>query len=123
AEPGRPCRCRSPSRPRSSTSSAPRNSHTSQVVSRKSGSGATDDLRLETVTLPRLHSSRFDRSRFFYGTLMSGFERAGRARVDAKLTPQGRGWIAATLFDLGLYPPAIPPAHRLACRPSNPITY
>ncbi|HMF95804.1 MAG TPA: gamma-glutamylcyclotransferase family protein [Vicinamibacterales bacterium] len=45
---------------------------------------------------------------FFYGTLMRGFKRAGRARVDAKLTPQGRGSIGATLFDLGLYPAAIP---------------
>ena len=47
---------------------------------------------------------------FFYGTLMSGFERAGRARVDAKLTLEGRGWIGATLFDLGIYPAAIPAA-------------
>ncbi|HKB11836.1 MAG TPA: gamma-glutamylcyclotransferase family protein [Vicinamibacterales bacterium] len=45
---------------------------------------------------------------FFYGTLMSGFERAGRARVEANLSLQGRGWIGATLFDLGLYPAAIP---------------
>jgi len=45
---------------------------------------------------------------FFYGTLMSGFKRAGRARVDSKLTLQGRGWIQATLFDLGIYPAAIP---------------
>ena len=47
---------------------------------------------------------------FFYGTLMSGFKRAGRSRIDAKLTPQGRGWIHATLFDLGIYPAAIPAA-------------
>ena len=45
---------------------------------------------------------------FFYGTLMSGFERPGRARIDPKLTPVGRGWINATLFDLGIYPAAIP---------------
>jgi gamma-glutamylcyclotransferase (GGCT)/AIG2-like uncharacterized protein YtfP len=59
---------------------------------------------------------------FFYGTLMSGFKREGRARLDAQLTPQGRGWIHATLFDLGLYPAAIPAAdsrvwgevHRMA---------
>ena len=43
---------------------------------------------------------------FFYGTLMSGFKRRGRA--DAKLTPVDRGWISAALFDLGLYPGAIP---------------
>ena len=45
---------------------------------------------------------------FFYGTLMSGFKRRGRDRIDAKLTPVGRGWIHASLFDLGLYPGAIP---------------
>jgi gamma-glutamylcyclotransferase (GGCT)/AIG2-like uncharacterized protein YtfP len=49
---------------------------------------------------------------FFYGTLMSGFERPGRARVDANLTPVGRGWIGATLFDLGIYPAAIPATDR-----------
>ena len=45
---------------------------------------------------------------FFYGTLMRGFERPGRSRIDPKLTPEGRGWIRATLFDLGIYPAAIP---------------
>ena len=45
---------------------------------------------------------------FFYGTLMSGFKRRGRERLDSKLQPEGRGWIAATLFDLGIYPAAIP---------------
>jgi gamma-glutamylcyclotransferase (GGCT)/AIG2-like uncharacterized protein YtfP len=45
---------------------------------------------------------------FFYGTLMSGFKRPGRSRIDPKLTPVGRGSIAATLFDLGIYPAAIP---------------
>jgi len=45
---------------------------------------------------------------FFYGTLMSGFERPGRSRIDTKLTAVGRGWIKATLFDLGIYPAAIP---------------
>jgi gamma-glutamylcyclotransferase (GGCT)/AIG2-like uncharacterized protein YtfP len=45
---------------------------------------------------------------FFYGTLMSGFKREGRARLDAMLVPQGRGSIAAALFDLGIYPAAIP---------------
>jgi len=45
---------------------------------------------------------------FFYGTLMSGFKRRGRDRIDAKLIPVGRGWIHAALFDLGLYPGAIP---------------
>ena len=45
---------------------------------------------------------------FFYGTLMSAFKRDGRLRIDAKLTPVGRGSIGATLFDLGIYPAAIP---------------
>jgi gamma-glutamylcyclotransferase (GGCT)/AIG2-like uncharacterized protein YtfP len=45
---------------------------------------------------------------FFYGTLMSGFRRPGRERVDAKLHPVGRGWIQAALFDLGIYPAAVP---------------
>ena len=45
---------------------------------------------------------------FFYGTLMSGFKRPGRDRIDSKLLPVDRGWIHAALFDLGLYPGAIP---------------
>ena len=45
---------------------------------------------------------------FFYGTLMSGFKRPGRSRVDPNLTAIGRGSIQATLFDLGIYPAAIP---------------
>jgi gamma-glutamylcyclotransferase (GGCT)/AIG2-like uncharacterized protein YtfP len=49
---------------------------------------------------------------FFYGTLMSGFKRPGRSRVDPHLTAQGRGWIPATLFDLGIYPAAIPADDR-----------
>ncbi|HEY7290798.1 MAG TPA: gamma-glutamylcyclotransferase family protein [Vicinamibacterales bacterium] len=47
---------------------------------------------------------------FFYGTLMSGFKREGRARLDAMLQHQGRGSIDAALFDLGIYPAAIPTA-------------
>src|SRR5262249_54375718 len=39
---------------------------------------------------------------------MSGFKRPGRARLDPLLTAQGRGSIGATLFDLGIYPAAIP---------------
>jgi len=45
---------------------------------------------------------------FFYGTLMSGFKRPGRSRIDAKLTPEGGGSITAALFDVGIYPAAIP---------------
>jgi len=45
---------------------------------------------------------------FFYGTLMAGFDRRRRAGIDRELTYRGRGRITATLFDLGLYPAAIP---------------
>jgi gamma-glutamylcyclotransferase (GGCT)/AIG2-like uncharacterized protein YtfP len=45
---------------------------------------------------------------FFYGTLMSGFKRPGRAGLDQSLKPLGRGSIRAALFDLGIYPAAIP---------------
>lgn len=49
---------------------------------------------------------------FFYGTLMSGFQRPGRTRLDRVLIPIGRGWIPAALFDLGIYPAAIPAFDR-----------
>lgn len=45
---------------------------------------------------------------FFYGTLMAGFDRRRRAGMDSQLTFLGRGSIGASLFDLGLYPAAIP---------------
>jgi gamma-glutamylcyclotransferase (GGCT)/AIG2-like uncharacterized protein YtfP len=45
---------------------------------------------------------------FFYGTLMAGFDRRRRAGIDAKLTYVGRGSILAALFDLGIYPAAVP---------------
>lgn len=45
---------------------------------------------------------------FFYGTLMSPFNRPGRQRVTPKLHYKGRGSINAALFDLGIYPAAIP---------------
>ena len=45
---------------------------------------------------------------FFYGTLMSGFSRPGRSTLDQILVQAGRGWISAALFDLGIYPAAIP---------------
>ena len=45
---------------------------------------------------------------FFYGTLMSGFKRSGRSRIDPNLKSEGRAWIQAALFDLGIYPAAIP---------------
>jgi gamma-glutamylcyclotransferase (GGCT)/AIG2-like uncharacterized protein YtfP len=45
---------------------------------------------------------------FFYGTLMAGFDRRRRAGIDGKLTYVGRGSIRAALFDLGIYPAAVP---------------
>lgn len=45
---------------------------------------------------------------FFYGTLMVPFQRAGRSRIDEHLRLVGRGTINATLFDLGIYPAAVP---------------
>ena len=44
----------------------------------------------------------------FYGTLMTGFDRRRRLGIDAKLRYRGRGWITAALFDVGLYPAAVP---------------
>ena len=45
---------------------------------------------------------------FFYGTLMTPFNRTGRLRIDQHLAFRGRGSIAAALFDLGIYPAAVP---------------
>jgi gamma-glutamylcyclotransferase (GGCT)/AIG2-like uncharacterized protein YtfP len=45
---------------------------------------------------------------FFYGTLMTPFNRTGRLRIDQHLVPIGRGSIVAALFDLGIYPAAVP---------------
>jgi gamma-glutamylcyclotransferase (GGCT)/AIG2-like uncharacterized protein YtfP len=45
---------------------------------------------------------------FFYGTLMAGFDRRRRAGIDDKLRYIGRGAIHGALFDLGLYPAAVP---------------
>ena len=39
---------------------------------------------------------------------MSGFKRAGRARLDTMLAAEGRGFIHAALYDLGIYPAAVP---------------
>jgi gamma-glutamylcyclotransferase (GGCT)/AIG2-like uncharacterized protein YtfP len=47
---------------------------------------------------------------FFYGTLMSAFRRPGRQRIDDHLEPVGRASIRAALFDLGIYPAAVPAA-------------
>ena len=47
---------------------------------------------------------------FFYGTLMTGFDRRRRAGIEARMSYVGRGWIQAALFDLGIYPAAVPAA-------------
>ena len=45
---------------------------------------------------------------FFYGTLMAGFDRRRRAGIDDKLRYICRGAIRGSLFDVGLYPAAVP---------------
>jgi len=45
---------------------------------------------------------------FVYGTLMAGFDRRRRVGIDTRMTYLGRGWIAAALYDLGLFPAAVP---------------
>lgn len=45
---------------------------------------------------------------FFYGTLRTGFTRRPQIGIDPKLTFIGRGSIQALLFDLGIYPAAVP---------------
>jgi gamma-glutamylcyclotransferase (GGCT)/AIG2-like uncharacterized protein YtfP len=50
---------------------------------------------------------------FFYGTLMTGFDRRRRLGMDDRLLFRGRGSIDALLFDLGLYPAAVPASDSL----------
>ncbi len=45
---------------------------------------------------------------FFYGTLMTGFDRRRQIGIDHELTYIGRGTIRAALFDLGIFPAAVP---------------
>lgn len=45
---------------------------------------------------------------FFYGTLMTPFNRTGGLSIDQHLVYAGRGTIEAALFDLGIYPAAVP---------------
>ena len=45
---------------------------------------------------------------FVYGTLMAGFDRRRRAGIDTRMRFVGRGWIQAALYDLGLFPAAVP---------------
>jgi len=39
---------------------------------------------------------------------MTGFDRRRRAGIEAQMSYVGRGWIHAALFDLGIYPAAVP---------------
>lgn len=45
---------------------------------------------------------------FVYGTLMGGFDRRHRAGIDMRMRLIGRGSIEAALYDLGIFPAAIP---------------
>ena len=45
---------------------------------------------------------------FFYGTLRTGFSRTTRAGLDEFLRFAGHGSISGKLFDLGIYPAAVP---------------
>ena len=45
---------------------------------------------------------------FFYGTLMTPFNRMGRLHLERHLSFKGHGTISAALFDLGIYPAAVP---------------
>lgn len=45
---------------------------------------------------------------FFYGTLMTGFDRRRQIGIDRELRFIGRGTIRAALFDLGIFPAAVP---------------
>jgi gamma-glutamylcyclotransferase (GGCT)/AIG2-like uncharacterized protein YtfP len=47
---------------------------------------------------------------FFYGTLRTGFNRTTRAGIDTFLKFAGRASIKGKLFDLGIYPAAVPAA-------------
>jgi gamma-glutamylcyclotransferase (GGCT)/AIG2-like uncharacterized protein YtfP len=45
---------------------------------------------------------------FVYGTLMGGFDRRRRVGIDTRMRFVARGWITAALYDLGIFPAAIP---------------
>jgi gamma-glutamylcyclotransferase (GGCT)/AIG2-like uncharacterized protein YtfP len=45
---------------------------------------------------------------FFYGTLMTPFNRVARLRMDRHLAFRGAATIEGALFDLGIYPAAVP---------------
>ena len=50
---------------------------------------------------------------FFYGTLMTPFNRTARHQIDDHLVYRGQGTISAALFDLGIYPAAVPTSDGL----------
>lgn len=52
---------------------------------------------------------------FFYGTLMTPFNRTSHLSVDQHLVYAGRGTIEAALFDLGIYPAAVPATDGRVC--------
>jgi gamma-glutamylcyclotransferase (GGCT)/AIG2-like uncharacterized protein YtfP len=52
---------------------------------------------------------------FFYGTLMTPFKRTTQMHIDQHLVFRGRGTIAAALFDLGIYPAAVPASDGRVC--------
>ena len=52
---------------------------------------------------------------FFYGTLMTPFNRTAQLRLDQHLVFRGRGTIPAALFDLGIYPAAVPDTDSRVC--------
>jgi gamma-glutamylcyclotransferase (GGCT)/AIG2-like uncharacterized protein YtfP len=60
---------------------------------------------------------------FFYGTLMTPFHRTARLSVDSHLIYAGRGTIDAALFDLGIYPAAVPSPDDRVCGELYEITH
>ena len=52
---------------------------------------------------------------FFYGTLMTPFNRTAQLHIDQYLSFRGRGTIAAALFDMGIYPAAVPAPDSRVC--------
>ena len=63
---------------------------------------------VEFATPPIRSQASVNTAAFFYGTLMTGFDRRRRAGIEGKLRHRRRGCIRASLYDLGIYPAAIP---------------
>ena len=79
------------------------------VCARGCPTGAARGARPDSSPTRRLESSSAVNDKvFFYGTLMGGFDRRRRAGIDTRMTFVARGWIEAALFDLGLFPAAVP---------------